>query len=523
MERYSQLLLDVWREACRHIEIAEAIERLTPLLTRHLPLDLLLLRLVEVDRSAIESVASAARDGHPAELPVRSECAAEQLKGILSWCRRGGILRQHAEDVRERLPGLAPEGLNGELLLAPMLTSQGTTGVLILAAQKSRHHFRTEHEKLLEVLLEPFTVALENDRRLRELITLREKVEAENRSLLTRLGRNDISDAVVGADSGLKAVMDRVSLVAKADIPVLILGETGSGKEVIARSIHRQSQRGEGPFLRVNCGAIAPELVDSELFGHEKGSFTGATGQRKGWFERADGGTLFLDECGELTPAAQVRLLRILQEGSFERVGGERQVHVDVRVVAATHRDLQLMIADGTFREDLWYRLAVFPIRLPGLRERTEDIPAMALHFASRAAKRFGLQACAPTQEDLSMLISYPWPGNVRELASVIDRAAVLGDGKRLDVATALGIAPPRGFAAPAPPPPVASSGKEFPTLDRAMAEHIVAALKRTHGQVEGRHGAASLLVINPHTLRARMRKLGVRWQDYRTDVTRTT
>src|SRR5262249_28699889 len=304
--------------------------------------------------------------------------------------------------------------------------------------------FTSEHEELLKVLLDPFTVALENDRRLRELIALREKVEAENRSLLTKLGRNDLSDAIVGAESGLRSVMDRVSLVSRADIPVLILGETGSGKEVVARAIHRQSRREKGPFLRVNCGAIPPELVDSELFGHERGSFTGATALRKGWFERADRGTLFLDECGELPPAAQVRLLRILQDGTFERVGGERQMHVDVRVVAATHPNFEAMVAEGTFREDLWYRLAVFPIDLPPLRDRPEDIPALAAHFAVRAAKRFGLPSCAPTPQDVNLLATYAWPGNVRELAAVIERAALLGDGRRLDVATALGVAVPQ-------------------------------------------------------------------------------
>ena len=182
--------------------------------------------------------------------------------------------------------------------------------------------------------------------------------------------------------------MERVDLVAQSDVPVLILGETGSGKEVVARAIHKGSRRQPGPFLRVNCGAIPPELIDSELFGHERGSFTGAVATRKGWFERADGGTLFLDEVGELPPAAQVRLLRILQDGSFERVGGQRPLHVDVRIVAATHRDLHAMVADGRFREDLWYRIAVFLVRIPPLRERIEDIPALAAAFrpASRSA-----------------------------------------------------------------------------------------------------------------------------------------
>src|SRR5262249_13715910 len=192
-------------------------------------------------------------------------------------------------------------------------------GVLTLVARPG-HSFRPEHGEMLRTLLEPFTVALENDRRLREMTALREAVEADNRSLLSRLGRHDISDSIIGAETGLRPVMEQIELVARADAPVLLLGETGSGKEVVARAIHTRSLRSARPFLRGNCGAIPPELVDSELFGHERGSFTGAVAVRKGWFERADGGTLFLDECGELPLAAQVRLLRILQEGTFERV-----------------------------------------------------------------------------------------------------------------------------------------------------------------------------------------------------------
>ncbi len=199
---------------------------------------------------------------------------------------------------------------------------------------------RPRHQDLAAALLEPFSAALENDRRLHELATLREAAEAERRSLLTRIGRQEISEEIVGAESGLKLVMERVALVAQSDVPVLILGETGTGKEVVSRAIHSRSIRGAGPFIRVNCGAIPPELIDSQLFGHEKGSFTGAAETRKGWFERADGGTLFLDEIGELPLAAQVRLLRVLQDGLVERVGGEQPMHVDVRIVAATHREL---------------------------------------------------------------------------------------------------------------------------------------------------------------------------------------
>jgi transcriptional regulator with GAF, ATPase, and Fis domain len=303
-----------------------------------------------------------------------------------------------------------------------------------------------------------------------------------------------------------------------------VLGETGTGKEVVARAIHQRSRRASGPFLRVNCGAIPPELVDSELFGHERGSFTGAVGERKGWFERADGGTLFLDECGELPLAAQVRLLRILQDGSFERVGGERSLHVDVRIVAATHRDLQALVSEGRFRADLWYRIAVFPIHLPPLRARSGDIPSLAAHFALRAAKRLGTAPLVPSAEDIRQLISYPWPGNVRELAAVIERAAILGGGKGLEVAQALGTgpaSPPR--STPALTPLASGLGKEETdretgclTLDAAMTRHIESTLQRTRGRIEGPDGAAKLLAINPHTLRARMRKLGINWERFR-------
>jgi transcriptional regulator with GAF, ATPase, and Fis domain len=273
----------------------------------------------------------------------------------------------------------------------------------------------------------------------------------------------------------------------------------------------------------VNCGAIPAELIDSHLFGHEKGSFTGAGDLRQGWFERADGGTLFLDEIGELPLPAQVRLLRVLQDHQVERVGGQETIHIDVRIVAATHRDLATMVKASTFREDLWYRINVFPILLPPLRDRTEDIPALARHFAHRAANRFGLTYVEPSTADLNLLVNYPWPGNIRELGAVIDRAAILGNGKSLEIAAALGPGGPVMSAAPrhesnghSVVEEVSSPSIALASLDTAMKSHIERALAATRGRVEGKRGAAKILGINPHTLRARMRKLGVRWEEFR-------
>jgi transcriptional regulator with GAF, ATPase, and Fis domain len=429
------------------------------------------------------------------------------------------------------------ERFGDDVLVGPLGDPSGHCGMLIFLAMGGKS-FSSEHADLGQRLLEPFSVALDNDLRVREMAALQEAAEADNRSLLTRLGRKTLSDTIVGMDSGLRAVMERVELVARSDAPVLIFGETGTGKELVARAIHNRSARSNGPFDRVNCGAIPPELIDSQLFGHERGAFTGAVDSRRGWFERADGGTLFLDEIGELPLAAQVRMLRILQDGWMERVGGEKAMNVDVRIVAATHRDLASMVAEGAFREDLWYRIAVFPIVLPPLRERREDIAKLAGHFAGRAATRFGLAKVAPTPEDLTLLTSYPWPGNVRELGAVIDRAAILGDGKRLEVAKSLGIdaslprkntsgghiahwgggstvAPTHRLTVTSTDAVSTQSGVVEP-LNVAMRRHIEAVLHITRGRIEGRQGAAALLEINPHTLRAKMRKLGIEWSRFR-------
>ena len=513
-------VLSVWREACRHIELEDSIDRIARLLPAQLPADAIVVRRLNYPQSRLETAAVAlCRAGEPVATTA-APCAADQLSAVLDWCRRGTILHGRRGEREPLLEVLAPAEVNGEWLAGPLVMDDHPMGALLLLARPPRV-FEAHHRTVAQSLVEPMGVAFANDFHFHELARLREAVEADNRALLSRLDRDAVADTIVGADSGLRHVMERIDQVAPTDAPVLILGETGSGKEVLARAIHAKSRRASGPVVRVNCGAIPPGLIDSELFGHERGSFTGAVNVRKGWFERADGGTLFLDEIGELPLDAQVRLLRILQDGTFERVGGPKPLKVDVRIVAATHRDLQAMVAEGNFREDLWYRISVFPIDLPPLRDRVEDIAPLAAHFANRAGRRLGGTPLTLTMEDIELLTSYPWPGNVRELAAVIERAAILGNGRGLRLRAALGpVSVKTGRMAPrdwAKRSAAAASFAESITLDAAMKAHIIHALQATHGRIEGRFGAAARLGVNAHTLRARMRKLGIDWARYRT------
>jgi len=520
-------LYEVWREVGSNLELGEALPRIHAVIASRMPVSDLIVREILFSPPHLVTAASGgAGEDHTA---LRTDLDLERLERLVNWSRRQVAERARRGDGFWLSEASIPEGETGEAIVAPLVSDGTPVGLALLLAKEGRH-FSAEDLLLAEALIGPLATAFENGKRVRQMERAKQAMEADKDALLTRLARGDIADTIVGSNVGLRGVMERAEQVAPTDAPVLILGETGTGKEVIARTIHAKSRRAGGPMFRVNCGAIPTELVDSELFGHERGSFTGAVAARKGWFERADGGTLFLDEIGDLPPAAQVRLLRVLQDGALERVGGQRTLTVDVRVVAATNADLRQMVADGRFREDLWYRISVFPIRLPPLRERLEDIPDLAAHFAFRAGKRLGGTPLVPSTGDIRMLVDYEWPGNVRELAAVIERAAIIGDGKRLDIRAALG----RSNGAPAASPeirepvestpqvaedraePAAATPSRFPTLDEVIARHIEEALALSHGRVEGPNGAAAALGVNPNTLRARMRKLRVDWKKFR-------
>jgi len=373
---------------------------------------------------------------------------------------------------------------------------------------EGKDKYTREHALLLSLLHDPFAIAMSNALKHQEVLKLKDMLADDNRYLHRELLRIS-GDEIVGKDSGLKGVMEMVRQVAPLASPVLLLGETGVGKEIIANAIHYSSPRKSGPFIKVNCGAIPESLMDSELFGHEKGAFTGAIARKRGRFERAHRGTILLDEVGELPPQAQVRLLRVLQEKEIERVGGTKSMAVDIRIIASTNRDLEEMVKARQFREDLWFRLNVFPIRIPPLRKRKEDISDLVYHFIKRRSSKENFPTPPRiTPEAIERLKDYHWPGNVRELENVVERALIQNRGSSHR--------DPMMFEDPTLPygeehVPVAMVQKtEFPRLHEAVSMHIRRALEMTNGKIYGADGAAELLGINPSTLRSRMKKLGI-------------
>ena len=327
-----------------------------------------------------------------------------------------------------------------------------------------------------------------------------ERLSFENECLQDEIHEAHGSGDILGTSPPMQALLRNIEKVARTDSTVLLLGETGTGKELVARAIHDRSPRRGGPLIKVNCGAIAPGLVESELFGHEKGAFTGALAQRLGRFELADGGTLFLDEIGELPLDVQVKLLRVVQDGEFERVGGASLVRTHARIVAATNRDLEADVAAGKFRADLYYRLSVLPVRLPPLRERIGDLPLLVKHFLERLQRKLGKPLRALRPEDVERLRRYSWPGNVRELENVLERACVLAQDDIVELVDSL-----RGGGADR-----AGHTAALRTLQEVEREHILRVLASTHGVIQGPRGAARVLGLHPNTLRSRLERLDI-------------
>jgi formate hydrogenlyase transcriptional activator len=351
------------------------------------------------------------------------------------------------------------------------------------------------------------------------------RLEAQNTYLQEEIRSQHNFVEIVGNSSSLLHVLRQVDQVAPTDSTVLICGESGTGKELIARAVHDRSPRRERPLVKVNCGAISAGLVESELFGHVKGAFTGAIANREGRFSLADGGTIFLDEVGELPPETQVKLLRVLQEQEFEPIGSTKTEKVNVRVIAATNRDLSAMVREGKFRNDLFYRLNVVPMTMPSLRERVSDIPLLTMFFLERFARKLGKPIKQVAEETMARLCAYPWPGNIRELQNVIERAVVLSSEQVLvvekEALPSAGVLPEStrnwtpeaamiDAAANLVVGPAPTTGANTGSLEEVECQHILAVLKQTHWRIEGAQGAARILNLQPSTLRSRMQKLGI-------------
>jgi len=373
---------------------------------------------------------------------------------------------------------------------------------------RGRNRYTEEHARLINLLYNPFCIAMANSLQYQEIVNIKDLFNDDIRQLRRELKQTSDTE-IIGTGGGLRQVMEAVETVAPLTTPVLLTGETGTGKEIIANRIHYSSPRKEGPFVKINCGAIPEGLIDSELFGHEKGAFTGAISKKFGRFERAHQGTIFLDEVGDLPASVQVRLLRVLQEKEIDRVGGTKPVRVDVRIIAATNRNLEEMVREGGFREDLWFRLNVFPISIPALRERKSDIPMLVHHFILSKSRELNLRInpeLAPGA--MERLIAYDWPGNVRELQNLVERALIrmrITDPSRPISFDELALNPNSKtlrFSS--------DHDQPFPSLDQTMKQHIRKALDLAHGRVQGKGGAAQLLQMNASTLRHRMRILGI-------------
>ena len=509
----AKIFRDVTRRVCGNLDIELALRDAFAYVRQFIPADTMGLGFHDVSRGHIQVVAKCALDGtqyiwddEASKITLSSEQGEFLLQKKRNIQSLTTIVNRPANQPNQLLE-LFPQLDKSSALFMRLDIQDESVGTLLVTAM-GPDRYSADHVSFLEDLREPFAIAMSNARRYKELKDIKERLEEDNRAL-----QKDIKQAVgvevIGADFGLQEVMEQVQRIAQSSSPTLLLGETGTGKEVIASAIHRASSRRKGPMISMQCGAIPETLLDSELFGHEKGAFTGATATKRGRFERADGGTLFLDEVGELSPEAQVKLLRVLQEKRFERVGGTRTIEVDVRVIAATHRDLEKMVREGGFREDLWYRLNVLPIRIPPLRLRREDIPSLIYYFVERKAREMNLgRIPAIHSRDLARLQRYDWPGNVRELQNVVERALILSRGEYLDF-TSLSIS---GIAQNAQEiEAVSASHTDISlTLDEVMARHIRAVLDEVYWKVSGTGGAAEILNMKPSTLRFRMKKLRI-------------
>jgi transcriptional regulator with GAF, ATPase, and Fis domain len=493
---------------CGQLQIEKAMVECIKYINKYIPVDAMYLELMLSDLGIMKKIARAtAEEGEKMDVVMQlpPEITDDVMEQTSKAEKQPEVMitnRPELDPMTSALLDVVGEPYSSVMGLPLVMENKPLGGVVIIAEGADRYN--DDHAHLFSLLKEPFYIALSNTLEHQEVINLKNRLEDDNRYLYHEMFRNS-GENIIGGNFGLKKTMDMVRQVASKDSPVLLLGETGVGKDIVANAIHYSSKRREGPFITVNCGAIPETLIDSELFGHEKGAFTGALSQKRGRFERANKGTIFLDEIGELPPQAQVRLLRVLQNKEIERVGGNKSITVDIRVIAATNKNLEEMIQNGQFREDLWFRLNVFPITIPKLHDRKNDIPALVHHFLNKKSKELKLKEIPKIDlGSMDKLKDYHWPGNVRELENIIERELILNPTGPLtftSIQTNINDPDPSSFL---------DQEDTFPKYNDLITSYFRKVSKLTNGKITGFRGAAELTGINASTLRNKMKKLNI-------------
>lgn len=501
--RRLQALVDVNRELVSSLEMQRLLPLISECVTRVVPHDFAGVTIYDDDQKAMKAFVLSPSDKRPIVEMGRTVSMEQTISAQAFLEQRPQLLTRN--ELSALTAPIATRMLDAGIqtvLCMPMVTSKGAVGTLNVGSKRHRA-FSPQDAELLNQIAAQLAIALENARAYREIQALKDRLSEEKLYLEDEIRTELHFEEIVGESAELKKVLSQARTVAPSGSTALILGETGTGKELIARAIHRMSKRKDASFIKVNCAAIPTGLLESELFGHEKGAFTGAISQKIGRIELADGGTLFLDEIGDIPLELQPKLLRVLQDHEFERLGGVKTIRVDARLLAATNRDLSKDVGAGEFRSDLFYRLNVFPIRMPPLRERRSDIPLLVRYFAQKLAKRMDKTIDTIPNATMDALTNWHWPGNVRELENFIERSVILTEGNVLRV--------PLSELRPQ----VGEGGVEDSSLEAAERDYIIRVLQECGGLVSGSRGAAAKLGLKRTTLQSKMRKLNIQRKDY--------